>query len=185
MSTTVLLAPFPSCPDCRRPLQLRFDTKYVYCLNTRCEFDGVAAGEVVGDEGQPGRGLPRPVSKGRSVPWVAPVIGDQVTWKALNAVRVRAAEQHWLCQYCGDALNSAPTAWVVVAQGEVAAGDGLHKGCLELAREECPALRNDPCFVFAEVRREDQAHDWSPVIERLMAYEDQHGRLPDLVPLHS
>ncbi|KOV84637.1 hypothetical protein [Nocardia sp. NRRL S-836] len=180
MSSTI---PFPPCPDCEGPLKLRFDTTYVYCLNTTCEFDGINAGEVVGDHGQPDRGLPRPLIKGRPVPWIAPVIGDQVAWKALNAVRFRSAERHWLCQYCGDALDSAPTAWVAVAQDEVAAGGGLHQNCMELARAECPALRHDPCFVFAEVRPEDRAHDWSAVIERLMAYEQLHDQVPNIVPL--
>lgn len=178
-------APFPPCPDCGRPLQLRFDTKYVYCLNQVCPYDGIEAGEVVGEDGQPERGLPRPIIKGRSVPWVAPVIGVQVAWKALNAPRVREAAQRWLCQYCGDPLDSASTAWVAVSQGEVAAGGGMHEGCMGLARNECPALRHDPSFVFAEARRADQACDWSAVIERLMAFEDQHGRVPDLVPLRT
>jgi hypothetical protein len=176
-------APFPSCPDCDGPLKLRYDTKNVYCLNENCEFDGVEASDVVAEEGQPGRGLPRPIIKGRKVPWVAPVIGDQVAWIGLNASRVREAEQHWLCQFCGDGLNSAPTAWVAVSEGEVAAGGALHRGCMDEARPACPVLRNDASYVFAEVRRDEQAHDWSAVIERLIAYEQQHGQLPRVVPL--
>jgi hypothetical protein len=52
---------------------------------------------------------------------------------------------------------------------------------MELARKVCPVLRGDPSIVFAEVYRDDQKREWEGVIERLVAYEDQHGQLPDLV----
>lgn len=176
-------AHFPACPDCGEPLRLQSDNKYVYCLNTSCPRDGIEAGEVVGEDGQPERGLPRPVIQGRPVPWLAPVIGGRVAWAALNASRLGEAEQHWLCQVCGGGLHSAPTAWVAVSQGEVAIGGALHRGCRDEARTACPTLRADASYVFAEVRREDQAHDWSVVIERLIAYEEQHGQVPRVVAL--
>lgn len=182
-STVPCQAPFPPCPNCSGPLKLRFDNTYAYCLNQHCDFDGINAGEVIGEDGQPERGLPRPTHKGRPVPWVAPVIGDQVAWAGLNSSRIHEAERQWLCQVCGNSLDPAPTAWVAVSQGEVATGGALHQGCMDEARIACPTLRDDASYVFTEVRREDQAHDWSSVIERLITYEKQRGQLPRVVAL--
>lgn len=184
---------FP-CPECSGPMGLKpfYDTKYVYCLNRACPcaLDGFDAGLLVGDdETQPAAGLPRPVIKGRTVPWVVPVIGAAAAWTALNAARVEKALAHWLCQYCGEPLDSAPTAWVAVDQwvsiyvDAVAAGGALHKNCMDVARGECPALRRRGAFAFAEVRREDQADEWNAVRERVCAAEWKHGQLPEFVPL--
>ncbi|WP_139190923.1 hypothetical protein [Actinokineospora iranica] len=181
---TTCLAEFPSCPECGEPLTLHGDTKYVHCRNEDCSCDAIPAGDVVLECGQSGRGLPRPVLDGRPVPWLAPIIGDQVAWAAFNAARHREAQQSWLCQICGESLATASTAWLAVSAGEVAAGGGMHRECMALARRECPVLREDHSFVFMEIRCEDLADkDWSAVIERLVMYEEQHGRLPALVPL--
>lgn len=174
---------FPPCPDCGRPLRLRVDTKYVYCLNKRCKFDGIEAGEVVGDTGQPGPGLPRRVIKGRRVPWVTPVIGGRPAWLALNSSRVDQAARRWLCQYCGEDLGSAATAWVATVQGAVAAGGAMHRNCMHAARGECPVLRKNRDYVYVEVVRSDQKDDWSVLYERVCAYEAEHGALSDTLPL--
>ncbi|MEU7480482.1 hypothetical protein AB0A63_31205 [Lentzea sp. NPDC042327] len=170
-------------------LNRRYDTEYVYCHNDGCAYDGVAAGELVDDETQPGPGLPRPRVAGHSVPWIVPVIGGEVAWTALNKARVEKALACWLCQYCGTPLNSAGGAWVAVAQwlnadlDSVADGGALHEGCLDLARGECPALRQHQAFAFAEVRREDQTNEWEAVRRRVLDHERTRNRFPQRVPL--
>lgn len=173
----------PRCPDCASPLQLRNDNKYVYCPGEKCSFDDVEAAEVVADFGQPKPGLPRPLIKNRPVPWITPVIGGRAAWIVLNAHRVRLAEKNWLCQHCGERLNSAPTAWVATLRGEVAAGGALHEACINEARGACPRLRKDRDYVYVEVHPDEQAYDWSAVFEVLVAYEDRHGELPSVLPV--
>jgi hypothetical protein len=58
----------------------------------------------------------------------------------------------------------------------------MHRRCLALARKVCPVLREDDSLVSVEVRRDDQAHDWAAVIQRLETYEEQHGQLPEAIP---
>jgi hypothetical protein len=173
----------PRCPDCASPLQLRDDNKYVYCSWERCDFAGIEAGEVVADFGQPKPGLPRPLIKNRPVPWITPVIGGRAAWIGLNAHRRRQGEKNWLCQHCGERLDSEPTAWVATLRGDIAAGGALHTGCMDEARKACPHLRKDHDYVYVEVHRTEQRHDWSAVFEVLVAYEDQHGELPGILPV--
>lgn len=180
-------APFPSCPVCQGPMTLQCDTdfcdtKYVYCSTVGCPNDGVSAGEVVSELGQPEPGWPRPLADGRPVPWIAPVIGDRVAWAALNATRLRESEQNWLCQVCGFYLGSAPTAWIAISHGEIAAGGGMHTKCRLQAGARCPELR-DMSYVFAEVHQPDRDSDWEAVFARLAAYEEQHGQIPRVLPL--
>jgi hypothetical protein len=182
-NSTKCLSEFPSCPECGGPLKLHGDTMYVHCLNADCPCDTISAGDVVLECGQSDVGLPRPVIDGRPVPWLAPIIGDEVAWAALIAARRREAQQCWLCQVCGTSLDTASTAWLAVSAGEVAAGGAMHRGCMALARRVCPVLREDRSFVFAEVRHKDVTDDWAAVVERLVMYEERHGWLPDLVPL--
>ncbi|WP_143267784.1 hypothetical protein [Amycolatopsis alba] len=137
----------------------------------------------MGDLGQPSRGWPRQIVDGLPVPWLAPVIGDRVAWTALNAARLHEVEQGWLCQVCGRDLDPAPTAWIAVSQGEVATGGAMHEKCMHLARAVCPELRDDPSYVFTEVRRSDRTNSWEAVFERLTCYEEQHGQLPRVLPL--
>ncbi|KFZ77132.1 hypothetical protein ED92_39345 [Amycolatopsis sp. MJM2582] len=183
-------APFPTCPDCHSPLTLQYDadfydTKYVYCLNAGCAYDGISAGSVVSQEGQPARGWPRQNIDGRPVPWLAPIIGDRVAWAALNSGRLDEADQCWLCQVCGCSLASNPSAWIAVSQGEVAAGGAMHRRCMHLARTVCPELRNDQSYVFVEVHQSERANDWEAAVARLSAYEERHGQIPRLLPLQA
>ncbi|MFC9249917.1 hypothetical protein [Amycolatopsis thailandensis] len=136
----------------------------------------------MGEYGQPEPGWPRPLAEGLPVPWIAPVIGDRVAWAALNAARLREAEQDWLCQVCGFYLGSAPTAWIAVSQGEVAAGGAMHKKCMLRAGAWCPELR-DMSYVFTEVVQSERDSGWEAVFARLEAHEDQHGQLPRFLPL--
>jgi hypothetical protein len=173
----------PSCPDCGQPVTLLDDTRYVYCLTLDCVGAvGIPISDVVLDEDcQPRPGMPRPILEGRPVPWLAIVVGSRVAWTALNEARGREARRSWLCQVCGESL--AEIAWIAVSAGVPAQGGALHLECLDLARKVCPALRKDESFVFAEVRREDEHHEWASAVERLAAYEHQHGQLPEMVPI--
>ncbi|WP_410585421.1 hypothetical protein [Amycolatopsis sp. lyj-108] len=137
------------------------------------------------EEGQPERGWPRPLIEQRPAPWLAPVIGDYVAWTALNSRRLAEADQHWLCQVCGCSLASAPTAWIAVSEGEVAAGGAMHRRCMHLARTVCPELRDDLAYVFIEVHQSERTCDWKAAVARLTAYEEQHGQVPRILPLHT
>jgi hypothetical protein len=184
MTATVSFADYPPCPECARPLKLNGDTKNAHCGNDACSVASIPAGDLPLDRGQAAPGWPRPVVDRRPVPWVVPIIGPEVAWTALNAARLRQAQQLWLCQLCGESLASEPTAWIAVYTGLPLAGGALHRRCSALARNACPVLHDEAeCIVHTEVRREDQAHEWSAAIKRLEAYEEQHGQLPDVLPL--
>lgn len=68
-------------------------------------------------------------------------------------------------------------------RGDVAAGGALHKGCMDEARQACPRLHKDRDYIYVEVHRLEQRHDWSAVFDLLVAYEDQHGELPRILPV--
>ncbi|WP_414170971.1 hypothetical protein ACMATS_38315 (plasmid) [Streptoverticillium reticulum] len=107
-------------------------------------------------------GLPRPVYRGMPVPWVAPVSGDRVWFRALDGERLARAQSQWLCQLCGEALSRQ--AWVFVTPEGLVLQAALHEGCKDIASGFCPHLSGTTTrAVPRRVTREQISADGRPL----------------------
>jgi hypothetical protein len=167
----------PRCVLCDEPL-----STYLDCLCYRCadELDRASRAEAAEalcarDTWAPGehipRGLPRPIYKGRPVPWaeleerITP-FGDELDshtaqnderlddcfWETplQDMARLGEAWENDLCVLCGEPLGEEvhffTEDWQTLAQG------GLHPRCGRLTRAHCPGV-NDHGWTLASAPR--------------------------------
>ena len=129
------------CPDCRSCLVE--DDGRVACGNPQCAACGLEkpvwrALEDAGLAAEAATGLPRQVHQGLPVPWVAAATRERVWWRAMDARRLAAAHNHWLCQVCGQPLPQQ--AWVLATPDGTVLQAALHQDCVHLALRSCPHL---------------------------------------------
>lgn len=143
------------CGDCGRPRLLDAEAGYLACGNLDCPNLGILAPfwrelDALVDAGVPDpcpAGWPRPRHAGLPVPWLTPVAAAAgPLWRLVHGRRLAHAQDHWVCQVCGEPCDPAATL-IVDGSGRCRTSAPLHDGrCAELSAAVCPALARSAAY---------------------------------------